>query len=284
MVKYLFLVAGLLSLAGPATAGRFDHSAWDAVLKARVNALGEVDYEALASDRGPLDAYLAQIAERSPDSHPADFPAEADRLAYWLNAYNALTLRGVLDNYPIGSIREAGSLLGFFRKKDYPAGGEVLSLNQIEHGIIRKRFREPRIHFALVCASVSCPRLDRDAFAGATLDKHLDRLTRQFVAEARNFQITSGGEKLVLSKIFDWYSGDFENATGEKGASAFVAYLKPYLPATDRARLEDADKRKPAFRDYDWSLNKPGSRASSHIPEERDLATSIGTVTRLAGS
>lgn len=284
MVKYLGIAIAVFVAVAPGFPEGFDHTAWDGVLKAHVNVLGEVDYEALANDPSQLDAYVAEVAERSPDSHPDDFANDDAKLAYWLNAYNALTLRGVLGNYPIGSIREAGFMFAFFRRKNYTAGGATLSLNEIEHEIIRPRFGDPRIHFALVCASVSCPRLDREAFRGGSLDEHLDRLTRQFVAEPRNVRVSPNGKILTLSKILDWYGSDFEKATGKKGARGLCAFLEPYLSDEQRRRVANVAKPKTQFEDYDWGLNSIGSRSRSPNREERELAGRAGSKGRLAGS
>lgn len=246
------VLVALLALAAPAVA--FDHADWDAVLRVRVNDLGEFDYSGLAQDRMRFDRYLKRLAATSPDSDPAAFPTDEERIAYWINAYNALTVEGVLRAYPVRSVRKLDK---FFKQPAYELGRRTVSLDDVEHEILRKRFSEPRIHFALVCASVSCPRLAPFAFTGAKLDDQLDSRARLFVSERRNVLVDSGA--VTLSKIFDWFSGDFKPAGG---VPAFItAHGGPNL-AGKRLR----------YRSYDWSLNRPGSRALSNDEEEQDLA------------
>ena len=148
----------------PLQSAPFDHALWDRLLKTYVSESGEVDYAALKADRADLDEYVRRLGESSPTNRPEQFPDTAAELAYWLNAYNALVIRGVVDNYPTRSVTRLGYLYGFFRRKDYIAGGTRLSLKHIEDKIIRQQYRDPRIHFGLVCASISCPLLPREAF------------------------------------------------------------------------------------------------------------------------
>jgi len=250
------VITGLCILL--ALAAGFDHSPWDRVLKRFVNAVGEVDYAAIKAEPAPIDAYLAAIASVSPDSHPQLFASAHDQLAYWLNAYNALVTKGVADAYPTKGVRHLGADFAFFKRAVYVAGNRRVSLDNIEHDTIRKRFAEPRIHFALVCAAVSCPRLDRDAFLPATLDAHLDRLTRQFLSERRNLLIDAAHNRITLSSLFKWYGADFQSVP---------AFLAHYVPAV-------ASLRNPRLRyfEYDWSINEPGSRRRSASPFERELA------------
>lgn len=259
----LFPVAVALAAAGAVPAG-FDHGVWEAVLKRHVNATGEVDYGALKRDRARFDAYVQTLAEASPDSHQDRFGSRNAELAYWLNAYNALVTRGIVDIYPIPSVRAAGPLFGFFRRADHTLGGRRLSLNTLEHQIIRKRYGDARIHFAIVCASVSCPLLAREAFTGASLEEQLDRLTRASLAQARMVTIDTVAQTLRLSSLFKWYAGDFGN---------IPAFLRRYLSAARAAEL-DRLGASPRIRyfDYDWSINDPGSRARARQPQERELA------------
>lgn len=247
----------------------FDHSPWDVLLKQYANAIGEVDYAALKANRGPLDAYVASLAAASPDSRKELFPNRATELSYWLNAYNALTIRGVVDAYPVKSVRDLGALFGFFRRKDYTLGGRKLSLQDLENEIIRKRYHDPRIHFAIVCASVSCPRLDREAFVAVRLEDQLDRVTRRSMAEDRNVAIDAGAKTVTLTILFKWYAEDF-------GGPA-LDFVRRYSPPARVALLDQAGKRaKIRFFDYDWSLNAPGSRAKAKLRYERDLAAAEG--------
>jgi len=238
----------LLAMAAPAAA--FDHSDWEAVLRLRVNDLGEFDYRGLADDRERFDSYLARLAKTSPASDPDLFPLKAEQIAYWVNAYNALTVEGVLRAYPLRSVRKLDS---FFKQRVFSVGGAVVSLDDIEHETLRKQFAEPRIHFALVCASVSCPRLAPFAFTGPKLEEQLDARARLFVSERRNV-LADGGVR--LSKIFDWFQEDFAVSGG------VVAFIQGHGGP-------DLTGKKLRYRAYDWSLNRPGSRALSSDDEER---------------
>jgi Protein of unknown function, DUF547 len=252
-------------LAAPmAAATGFDHTAWDRLLKQHVNAIGEVDYAAIKANRQPLDAYVAGLAAASPDSRQELFPDRASQLAYWLNAYNALTIRGVVDAYPTGGVRELGARFGFFSRKDYTLGGRKLSLQDLENGIIRARYRDPRIHFTIVCASVSCPRLDRDAFSASNLEQHLDRLTRRALAENRNVAIDAGRKSVTLTQLFKWYAADFGPA---------LDFVRRYASPERQALLTRLGaKPRIGYFDYDWSINTPGSRAKAKLTFERELA------------
>ena len=136
-VRFLFALALLVpALRGT---GSFDHSAWDRVLKAHVSAIGEVDYAAIKANRKDLDEYIRLLGEFSPVNRPELFPSRAHELAYWMNAYNAFVTRGVVDSYPTRSVRDLGALYGFFRRKDYTAGGVKISLLQIGRASCRER-------------------------------------------------------------------------------------------------------------------------------------------------
>jgi hypothetical protein len=264
---------GLLITATICAGAEFDHSAWARVLETRVNAVSEVDYAGLKGNRKDLDTYMSLLAEASPEKHAELFPTTAHELAYWLNAYNAFITRGVVDRYPVASVRDLGFLWGFFRQKIFTAGGTRMSLNRIEHDILRKRFLDPRIHFAIVCASVSCPRLSREAFRAEGLHDHLDRLARQFMNERRSVTIDPGRGEVRLNSIFKWYREDFEKPMGDNGPKqSLIAYIRLYLSDANRKVLDELKEPKISFHDYDWGLNEPGSRARAESALERELA------------
>ena len=251
------LLGLLFCAATPARGAAFDHAAWDRILKTYVNEIGEVDYRALKANRGELDAYVKSLGETSPANRPDLFPSRAHALAYWINAYNAFVVRGVVDGYPTKSVRDLGLVYGFFWRDDYVAGGAKMSLLHLENEIIRKTYREPRIHFGIVCASVSCPLLSRDAFTADNLEVQLERLTRTFIGERRNVAIDRSANTVTLSKIFDWYTKDF---------GTLLDYIRRYANDDNRAALDALRGPKVSFFDYDWSVNEPGSRARSHGP------------------
>ncbi|PYT28223.1 MAG: hypothetical protein DMG57_15540 [Acidobacteria bacterium] len=267
MTLFVWL-AGLALLSGPTVANTpFDHSAWDRVLKAHVNPSGEVDYRAIKADRKDLDRYSGQLGGASPENHPELFPARADQFAYWINAYNAFVTRGVADRYPTHSVRDLGPLLGFFRREEYIAGGRKMSLSSLENVILRKKFADPRVHFSIVCASLGCPMLAREAFTGVNLEQLLDRQARRFINQRRNVKVDAATNTVRLSKIFDWYTVDF---VGSKGKQALVDYIRRYASPETRRALDALKQPRIRFYDYDWSINDPGSRSRSSNPLERE--------------
>lgn len=237
----------------PATraASGFDHShaQFDAVLKARVNAQNLVDYATLKRERTGLDAYLATAGSVS----QAQFKAwtRDQQLAFLINVYNAATLQLIIDAYPLDSIRDIGFLPGAAWRKDFiRLFGGTVDLDHVEHGIIRKDYREPRIHFALVCAARSCPPLRREAYVADRLDAQLDDQARTFLRDSSKnaFDLTTRTAR--LSSIFDWYGGDFG-----PDSAAILTYLKPFLDDNTRPAL-DPQRFKIEFLEYDWKLNE----------------------------
>ena len=224
---------------------QIDHSAWDALLKTYVDDRGRVDYAAWKADgTATLDAYLGQLSRGDRD---ADAPPAA-RLAFWINAYNAVTVRGVLREYPTTSIRNhTAKLWGYNIWEDLylPVDGRRYSLDAIEHEVLRK-MGEPRIHFAIVCASVGCPRLLNRAYTGGSLDEQLDANARDFFAQPSNFRIE--GDTVYLSSILDWFGEDFGDSTG-----AVLGRIRQWVPEGDRDKL--AGRLEVEYLDYDWSLN-----------------------------
>jgi len=223
------------------------HAAWTAIVGRAVRD-GRVDYAGLARDPGALVAYLATLSgtcQRDYDGWTRD-----QRLAFWLNAYNAFTVKLVVDHYPIASIRKIGWLPGAaFRQAFIPMPGlegRTISLDDIEHGTIRPEFHEARVHFALVCAARSCPPLRGEAYRAADLDRQLDDQGRTFLRDPAKNRFDAARKRLLLSPIFKWFREDFEAAAGS--LPAFVArYLDtPGVSAPD-VTVE--------FLDYDWALN-----------------------------
>ena len=236
-------------LAGAAcTPVDHDHAAWTTIL-GRFVRTGEVAYGRLGREGAPLLAsYLDGLSSACADDYARW--SRAERLAFWINAYNAFTVKLVLDHYPIASIRRIGWLPGAaFREAFIPMpglkGGNV-SLDDIENGTLRADFREPRIHFALVCASRSCPVLRGEAYRAADLDRQLDDQARTFLADRTKNRFDPASNTLHLSSIFKWFRTDFE-----AGAGSLPAYVGRYLSdpraTAPGVRIE--------FLDYDWSLN-----------------------------
>jgi hypothetical protein len=232
-----------------------DVALYQQVLQAYVQEDGLVRYAALRHDIAGLDEFVRQIAPVSPRSHPGLFPSRESKLAYWINAYNALVLWAFARDYPEKKGRLQG-LFGrgvFFYRMKFTVGGEKRSLASIENEIIRKEFREPRIHFALVCASSSCPKLSRQAYTEKNLETLLETETRRFLNEPRNVAIDATRRVITLSKLFDWYKEDFGRTQRE-----MLDFLARYRES-DRSSLSENGWRIQHF-EYDWSPNAATER------------------------
>ncbi|MCB1749448.1 MAG: DUF547 domain-containing protein [Gammaproteobacteria bacterium] len=239
----LVLVVTFLAVATHVHAAEPDWSAWDAVLADHVTRgakhdveLNLVDYPAIAAD--PRFASVVETVENYP---LAQLDGQAEQLAFLINAYNVFAVKMVADHLPLESIKDVGSFFSpVWKKPAGSLGGETVSLDDIEHGRLRK-MGEPRIHMAIVCASVSCPDLRAEAYRAASLDSQLDDQARTFLANpAKGLRIE--GDTVHTTQIFDWFEDDFDTLGG------VAAFVRRYheLPA-------DADID--ADIDYDWSLN-----------------------------
>lgn len=222
---------------------KFDHSVFDALLKKYVDDHGLVDYRGLKADAARLDPYIASLAKA-----PLNDMGRSERLAFLLNAYNAFTLRLILDHYPLKSIKDIPTEQRWDAKR-WNVAGSVLSLNQIEHEQIRAHFKEPRIHFALVCAAMGCPPLRDEAYAADRLEKQLDAQARYVHSQDRWFQFDQKAGRVKLTSLYNWYGGDFEQVAGSA-----VQFASRYSPELKQA-LDAGRKPKVEFLDYDWSLN-----------------------------
>ncbi|TGE25243.1 DUF547 domain-containing protein [Hymenobacter aquaticus] len=226
-------------------AAAVDHSAFDKLLKKHVNAKGLVDYKGFKADQAAFNQYLAQLSKNK----PADSAPKAEQMAFWINAYNAYTIRLILDHYPLQSIKDIGTKIQIpfvttpWASKFFSIGGEKMSLDNIEHGILRKRYDDPRIHFALVCASISCPKLRNEAYTAAKLDSQLDDQGRDFLNNSAKNKV--GKASAQLSKYFDWYKGDWE----ENGQSV-ASWVNRYAAT----KMDPAAKV--TYLDYNWRLNE----------------------------
>jgi Protein of unknown function, DUF547 len=233
----------------------FDHSAFDRILAAHVTDAGLVDYAGLKAT-GALTDYLQEIAETDPAQMN-----EQEALAFWINAYNALTMKLVVDNYPTKSILRLApaGIKGIpfivpkintpFKVKVGQVGGVTHTLDEIEHSIIRATFSEPRIHFALVCAAMSCPPLRAEAYKGARLDAQLDDQGATFLADSTKNWVPFDGDTIRLSKIFKWFEGDFGGSE-----SAVQQFIARYAEGEVKAKLEVGGYRIESMG-YDWTLN-----------------------------
>lgn len=227
----------------------FDHGALGTLLAKHVDGEGRVDYAGLVRERDRLDAYLDAVGKARLDRLGRD-----ERLALLINAYNACTLRLILDHYPVRSIQDIPASKRWEDRR-WNVGGHVWSLDQIEHEQIRPKFDEPRIHFALVCAAAGCPPLRDEAYAASRLAEQLAAQARRVHGDARWFRYDRDRNVVSLTRLYDWYGGDFEKAAG-----SVLAYAARYAPQLAQA-LEAGRQPEIRWLEYDWSLNdqkRPG--------------------------
>ncbi len=221
----------------------FDHSALDALLHRHVDAEGWVDYTGLQADQARLDAYLASVADA-----PFDALGRDQKLALLINAYNACTLKLIVEHLPLESIMDIPAAERWDAVR-WNVGGNVWSLNQIEHEQIRPKFIEPRIHFAVVCAAVGCPPLRNEAYEPARLDQQLSEQTQYVHQHATWFFYDARSNVLRLTKLYDWYGDDFVQVAGS--TPEFAARYSPEL----KQALENGVPPKIEWLPYDWKLN-----------------------------
>lgn len=235
-MKYLF-IALLFSVHWVALPNEqpFDHSIWNNLLQKHVDNQGWVNYKGLLKDRNELKKYLNLLSNNPPQSNWS----KNEKMAYYINAYNVFTVELIIENYPLKSIKD---LRRPWKRKFIPIGDELLSLDDIEHGILRN-MNEPRIHFAVNCASVSCPKLYNKAFTANQLERQLDKLTREFINSSEN---NISENQLQLSKIFQWYEKDYL----VNGIRSLAHYVSQYtdVKINPNARVN--------FLDYNWALNE----------------------------
>jgi Protein of unknown function, DUF547 len=260
--------SSLSSPTATAMASGFNHKPLDELLSTYVGRDGWVDYAALQKDRAKLDAYVATLATAQHGS----FPNDAERLAFWINAYNANTLVAVLDDIygKHKSVKEIEQ--EFFKTKKHPVAGEQLTLDEIEKK--GRDMKDPRIHFVVNCASASCPKLQRYAFTGAELETQLTQATRDFLGDStRGMNYVPGSNEVYLSPIFKWYAGDFTNESStvarvkaETSGQELLEVAKKYVPA-EVANFLTEKKPKVKYLEYDWTLNDKNVQQQQAAPK-----------------
>ena len=211
-----------------------DQSLWDTILKKHVSIDGNVNYKALKSDSSKLKSYINQLSQNTPNENWSN----EDKLAYWINAYNALTVDLIIRNYPIKSIKD---IKYPWKQRLWDFGDNNYNLDEIEHKILRN-MDEPRIHFVIVCASYSCPKLQNEAFTAEGLEAQLTKATKEFLADTNRNEISE--KSIKISKIFDWFSKDFTQNR------SLIDFLNKYSDVTI------SPKAKKRFKDYNWDLNE----------------------------
>jgi hypothetical protein len=222
----------------------FSHEMWNLLLQKHVNNTGNVNYIGFLQDSMQLNQYLTLVSDNPPNDSLWN---ENEKIAYWINAYNAFTAQLILRNYPIASIKDIGSIIQvpFINSpwdiKFIRIGDQFYDLNNIEHNILRKNWNEPRIHFAINCASISCPRLRNEAYTADKLESQLEQQAVEFMNDYSKNEISS--EKAQLSKIFSWFSSDFEKK------SSLIEFINSYSKTRISTNTEIS------FKEYNWHLN-----------------------------
>ena len=218
------------------------HDIWDGLLKKYVSDQGNVNYQGFLNDKDSFTQYLDLLSSHHPNERHWN---REEKLAYWINAYNAFTIQLILDHYPVESIKDIKKGLPMINSvwdiRFITIEGEDYDLNNIEHGILRKDFQEPRIHFAVNCASGSCPPLRNEAFTAAKLEAQLESQALAFIGNPKYNRIQK--DRIEISKIFSWFKGDFTNDT------SLISYLNRY------STIQIDEKASISYLEYDWTLN-----------------------------
>lgn len=237
-MKLTFLPVLLYGLfSAPVSAFDQTHKGWDTIVSTYVDG-DSFNYRGLKPHSDNVGAYLKSMAEvREPEFEGWSVD---EQLAYLINLYNAATIDLILKNYPVKSIKEINSGKPW-ELKTTSLFGKMISLDQLENEVIRGQYEEPRIHFAVNCASVGCPSLREDAYVASKLDVQLEEQTKKFMGDEKHNRIE--GDTLVLSPIFDWYGSDFK-----KSGDSIIGFIGKYLPASKGKGI--------TFGEYDWSLNE----------------------------
>lgn len=228
---YTFLLCTLLSIS--LQAQKTNHSLWNNFLQKHVSCNGHVDYEAIHKHPEQLEIYLQELTKLVPNQSWT----KQETLAFWINAYNAFTIKLIIDNYPIKSIKDIRKP---WDKEFIKIGNKTISLNHIEHEILRK-MNEPRIHFAIVCASVSCPKLLNEAYTTENLENQLTRAAKDFLSDSSKNSISTNN--LELSKLFKWFGSDFTKH------GSLIDFLNVH------SDIQISNDAKIKFKDYNWNLN-----------------------------
>lgn len=243
IIKKLIVLLIVFSITQVSIHAQVSHIIFDGLLKKNVTASGKVNYKAFIKDSVELNKYLKLLSDNAPDGKWS----KNDEKAYWINAYNAFTIKLITKYYPVKSIKDIAGKIPFINTpwdiKFIKIGGEKMDLNNIEHGKLRKKFNDPMVHMAIVCASKSCPILLNEAYVGTKLDAQYEKQTKAFLADP--FRNKVSADKPQLSMIFKWYGGDFK-----KNGSSVIDFVNKYA-ATKINKNADID-----YLTYDWGLNE----------------------------
>jgi hypothetical protein len=249
---------------------KFSSEKYYNVLKTYVDEKGKVNYRELKENKKEMKVFLETLEKLDPEEYQSW--SDEEKISLWINAYNVLTLKAILDQYPLkessfrtrkyprNSIRQ---ISGVWNKIKFPVMGKAITLDHIEHKILRKEFQEPRIHMALVCAAIGCPPLRQEPYKAKMLNEQLDDQTRRFLSEPNNFLIDKEQRLVYLSAIFKWYGKDFIGSyeplnrfkKSNRKEGAVLYFISHYLQEEDRRFLEQGSYSI-KYLDYDWTLNE----------------------------
>ena len=242
----ILFLSGCSGFESPSSdAQSISHQIWDGLLTEHVSADGWVDYSAFKKDTILLQKYLDLLSSNPPNEATW---TKNEQLAYWINAYNAFTVKLIVDNYPIKSITELHPqpyipmVNTVWHRNFFKIGGTTMNLDAIEHKILRKKFNEPRIHFAIVCASYSCPKLRNEAFTGDKVEAQLKDQAMNFINDPKRNIIQK--DKIKLSKIFKWFNRDFTKN------ESLISFLNQY------SEVKIDKDATIGYMKYNWSLNE----------------------------
>ena len=213
---------------------KVNHSTWSGMIKMNISSKGVVNYEAFKKDVSKLNEYLRELSETKITSSWS----KKDKMAFWINVYNAFTIKLILNNYPVKSIKEIDKP---WDQKFFSIDGKSMSLGEVEHNILRK-FGDPRIHFAINCASASCPRLIQVPYTAKNLESLLERQTIEFINDPFYNTITS--YTVNVSKLFDWYKKDFKEHSG-----SVINFINKY------SKVSIGNQKNKGYKPYDWTIN-----------------------------
>ncbi len=238
----ILLFLGIFSRFEKTAAAAEDHATWAELLNKHVKP-GGVDYAGFKSEEKKLDQYLKVLEHTDSKTLSRD-----EQFAYYINAYNAWTIKLILSAYPgVGSIKDLGTFLKSpWEKKFIRIDGDELTLDDIEHHILRPRFKDPRVHFAINCSAASCPPLSSEPYLGSSLDLQLDQATRSFINDPNNYRLE--GNAFYVSRIFKWFAEDFND-------DVLGFYLKYAQDDLKKKLTEKKAVIQVKYLQYDWSLN-----------------------------
>lgn len=234
-IKFVIILIAVFNISVSFSQSKFDHSSWDHALLLNVTEDGFVDYEGFMRDSSFLYRYFQELSQNTPD----ETWTRDEQMAYWINAYNAYTIKLIIDSYPVKSIKD---IKDPWDKKFFKIDGEWHSLGELEHKILRK-FGDPRIHFAINCASFSCPVVWNRAYTAENLQRALDEQTENFINDRSRNTITTN--VVSVSKIFSWYKKDFKVNGG--GVEDFINRY---------SSVKIKNQATKGYKEYDWSLNQ----------------------------